>query len=250
MNTECCADPGEKDMDHNQAVKLMAVEQYLLDEMTSELRDEFEEHMFDCAECTVDLRAGSAFIREAKLQLPEMIAPSPAVRPAASSRPAPASRSKSIDWFAWLRPAFAVPVFAAMLAVIAYQNIDTIPALRASADSPRLAPWVSYHTGTRGAARLDVPADRKQGAVVVIELSQENPYANYVFDLYDLQGKRTWTETVSAPSQAANGNGMFSLMIPGAGLEQGNYTLVISGVTAQGARTEIDRRIFDIRFDD
>jgi anti-sigma factor RsiW len=254
MNTFFCADPGEKDMDHDDAVKLMAVERYLLDEMTSELRDEFEEHMFDCAECTVDLRAGSAFIREAKLQLPELTASSPALRPAAPLRPASRTTARSGagfgDWFAWLRPAFAVPVFAAMLAVIAYQNIDTIPSLRASASSPRLVPWVSYHTGTRGAARLDVPADRKQGAVVVIELSQEIPYANYVFDLYDLQGKRFWTETVSASNQADNGNGTFSLMIPGAGLEQGNYTLVISGVNAQGARTEIDRHIFDIHFED
>lgn len=250
MNTVFCADPGEKDMDHDQAVKLMAVEQYLLDEMTSELRDEFEEHLFDCAECTVDLRAGSAFIREAKLQLPEMVAPSPALRPAAPVRPSPAPRPKSVDWFAWLRPAFAVPVFAAMLGVIAYQNIDTIPSLRASSSSPRLVPWVSYHTGTRGAARLDVPADRRQGAVVVIELSQEIPYANYVFDLYDLQGKRSWTETVSSSSQAGSGTGMFSLMIPGARLEQGNYTLVISGVTAQGMRTEIDRHIFDVHFED
>lgn len=250
MNIVCCADPGEKDMDHDQAVQLMAVERYLLDEMASELRDEFEEHLFDCAECTVDLRAGSAFIREAKLQLPEMVASSPALRPAPPVRPSPAPHSKSVDWFAWLRPAFAVPVFAAMLAVIAYQNIDTIPSLRASSSSPRLVPWVSYHTGTRGAARLDVPADRRQGAVVVIELSQEIPYANYVFDLYDLQGKRTWTETVSGSGQAGNGTGMFSLMIPGAKLEQGNYTLVISGVTAQGARTEIDRHIFDIHFED
>jgi len=249
MNTVCCADPGEKDMDHNQAVQLMAVERYLLDEMTSELRDEFEEHLFDCAECTVDLRAGSAFIREAKLQLPEMAASSPALRPAAPVRPSPAPRPK-VDWFAWLRPAFAVPVFAAMLAVIAYQNIDTIPSLRASSSSPRLVPWVSYHAGTRGAARLDVPADRKQGAVVVIELSQEIPYANYVFDLYDLQGKRSWTETVSAPTQTGDGTGMFSLMLPGAGLEQGDYTLVISGVSAQGARTEIERRILNVHFED
>ena len=45
-------------MDHEAAVQQMVVEQYLLDELAPELRDEFEEHLFDCAECSLDLRAG------------------------------------------------------------------------------------------------------------------------------------------------------------------------------------------------
>ena len=50
-------------MDHNEAIEQMAAERYLLDELTPELRDAFEEHAFDCPECTLDLRAGAAFIR-------------------------------------------------------------------------------------------------------------------------------------------------------------------------------------------
>jgi Putative zinc-finger len=37
-------------MDHHQATQLTAVEKYLLDELPPELRDEFEEHYFDCQE--------------------------------------------------------------------------------------------------------------------------------------------------------------------------------------------------------
>jgi hypothetical protein len=33
------------------------------------------------------------------------------------------------------------------------------------------------------------------------------------------------------------------------GLQQGSYTLTISGITAQGSRTQLDRRILDVRFD-
>ncbi len=248
MSTLCCAEPGEDNMNHNEAVQLMAVERYLLDELTSELRDEFEEHMFDCAECALDLRAGATFVQEVKLQLPQLaVSPDPAA-PGIEPRSGQRSARGFFDWFSWLRPAFAVPAFAALLAVIAYQNFETIPALRASAGSPRLAPWVSFHTGTRGAARLEVPADRKQGAAVVIELSQDIPYASYVFELYDQHGNRFWTQTVSASGQA--GNGAFTLLIPGPGLEEESYTLVITGATPQGARTEIDRRILDVHFDD
>jgi len=245
MSTICCAGPGDEIMNHNEAVQQMAVEQYLLDELTSELRDEFEEHLFDCAECTMDLRAGSAFIREAKLQLPELAAAAPAAQPV---RVRPDTRR--VDWFAWLRPAFAVPTFAALLAFMGYQNLSTLPHLRTAASSPRLVPWSSFRTGTRGSARTDVVADRRQGAVVVIELSQEIPYANYVFDLYDLQGKRFWTETVSGSAQAGSGNGTFSLMLPGTGLKQGDYTLVISGISEQGARAEVERRTLNVHFED
>ena len=53
-------------MDHHQATQLTAVEKYLLEELAPELRDEFEEHFFDCQECATDLRATAGFIDAAK----------------------------------------------------------------------------------------------------------------------------------------------------------------------------------------
>jgi anti-sigma factor RsiW len=228
-------------MEHQEALQQMAVERYLLDELAPELREEFEEHLFDCAECSLDLRAGSAFVEEAKLQLPNLVSSTPAA--AAKSAP------KRTDWFAWLRPAFAVPVFAAMLGVIAFQNLSTIPSLRSAARAPRITPWVSFHTGTRGDAHLAVPANPKEGAELLIQVPEESDYASLSFDLYDQHGKRIWTDTAAAPNQAAPGSGAISLAIPGAGLEQTSYTLVVSGITPQGGRTEIDRRILDVHFE-
>jgi hypothetical protein len=46
-------------MTHTDAVRTLAVERYLLDEMPEIERFAFEEHFFDCAECAEDLRAGS-----------------------------------------------------------------------------------------------------------------------------------------------------------------------------------------------
>jgi len=228
-------------MKHEEAVEQMAVERYLLDELTPGLREEFEEHVFDCAECSLDLRAEAAFLEEAKIQIPMLVPPAPAARP----KPAP----RRTEWFAWLRPAFAVPTFAALLAVLGYQNLRTIPSLRTASTEPRLAPWASFHTGTRGDAHLAVPADRKQGTVLLIEIPQENGYTTYRFDLYDQQGKRFWTQTAVPAGQAEMGSGAFSLMIPGAGLQEGSYTLVVSGVTPQGGSTQIDRRILDVHFE-
>jgi anti-sigma factor RsiW len=46
-------------MDHQEAVRQNATEKYLLDELDPELRDQFEEHLFDCQDCALDVRAGA-----------------------------------------------------------------------------------------------------------------------------------------------------------------------------------------------
>jgi hypothetical protein len=233
-------------MDHNQAIKEMAAERYLLNELTPELRDAFEEHAFNCPECALDLHAGSAFINIAKGELPVLPAASPAESEPEPVRPI----KKRIDWQAWLRPAFAIPAFAALLVVVSYQNLATIPSLRRAASEPSVVPSASFHAGTRGNAHTQVEADRRHGAVLSIELPQDSGYVSFAFELYDPQGKQLWTRSITASQARSTGDGTVSLVIPGEGLVQGAYTLAISGTDAKGARSEVDRRALDLHFDE
>lgn len=225
-------------MNHEQAIQEMATERYLLDELTPELREAFEEHMFECPDCALDVRAGNVFLTEAKAQLPEIAAQAP-VRPQPARADA-AARSQKPWWSIFTMPAFAAPVFAALLAVIAFQNLSTIPGLRSAATEPRIIPWSSLHADTRSSEATVVQADRKQGAVVLIDLPQQG-YASYAVDLNDPQGKRLWTRTVTAPPA-----GTLSLFIPGARLKEGSYTLNLAGISPQGERAELGLRALDI----
>lgn len=235
-------------MNHEEAVQEMATERYLLDELAPELREAFEEHMFECQECALDVRAGNVFLTEAKAQLPELRASAaPEVPPREAARPAPA-RIKKSWWSVFAMPAFAAPVFAALLGVIAFQNFSTIPSLRSDLRQPRIIPWSSLHAGTRGTEATAVQADRRQGAVVLIDVPQG--YASYVIDLYDPQGKRFWTQTVAAADQSNPVPGTLSLLIPGAGLQEGSYALNLTGISPQGARTELGRRVLNVHFPD
>jgi hypothetical protein len=235
-------------MDHNEAIKEMATERYLLNELTPELRDAFEEHAFNCPECALDLRAGSTFISIAKGELPGLAAASASPSPSHAEPTRPIK--KTFDWHSWLRPAFAVPAFAALLALVSYQNLSTIPSLRKAGSEPSILPAVAFHAGTRGSAHTPVEADRRHGAVLSIELPQDSGYASYTFELYDPQGKQLWTRSITASQAGSAGDGTVSLVIPGAGLVQGAYRLAISGADAKGTRTEIDQRALDLHFDE
>jgi anti-sigma-K factor RskA len=228
-------------MNHQQAVQDMATERYLLDELSPELREAFEEHMFECPDCAFDVRAGNVFLSEAKVQLPELTARVSAQEPVRESVQAEAARAKKPWWSVFTMPAFAAPAFAALLAVVAFQNFSTIPSLRTETTEPRIIAPSSLHADTRGSEPTMVQADRKQGASVLIDVPQG--YASYAIALYDPQGKLSWTQTVTAPEA-----GTLSLLIPGAGLQEGSYSLNLAGISPQGARTEFGRRVLDVHF--
>jgi Putative zinc-finger len=231
-------------MDHSEAVKQMAAERYLLNELTPEIRDEFEEHAFDCTECALDLRAGAVFVEEAKAQLPELTANPPAPVPSGFPKP----RVKREWWFSWLRPSFAAPAFATLLIILGYQNLVTFPAMRTAASQPRLVPSTALRGATRGGPALTVTADREHGVALPIDLPQQPGianYASYSLDLFDPQGKLAWTGAASAP-----GDQPLSLVIPGAMLRSGAYTVAVSGVGQHGERTAIDKFVFNLRVTD
>src|SRR6185437_14720688 len=87
-------------MNHDEASRTMAAERYLLNELSPEARDQFEEHYFDCAECASDLRAGAILVEQSKV----LLAPQTPV-----AQPLPVPKAEKSGWFAWLRPAVPFP---------------------------------------------------------------------------------------------------------------------------------------------
>lgn len=228
-------------MNHTEAVEQMAAEGYLLDELAPDIREAFEEHLFDCQECVLDLRVGKFFIDDAKAELPN-IPDKPIVG-------AIAPKSKSSSWFFWLRPAFAVPAFAVLLAVVVFQNAVTFPTLREAAIQPRVVALGHLRPATRGASHLTLTVDRAHGALLQADLpaeSSEFAATSYALDLRDGQDKIVWSATMPANSGAADQDQQVSVYLPGATLRNGAYSLRVTGVDAQGRRALVEDYLFDI----
>jgi hypothetical protein len=213
-------------MDHTEAVRQKATEKYLLDELDPEVRDQFEEHMFGCQECALDLRAAAMFVEQSKVALAESPMSSD-VRVPVPARPA--------GWVNWFRPAFTIPVFAMLLCVIGYQDY-----LMRATREPQLPPWASLIVGTRAGGQDVEPimVNTKPGVGFSLLVnassdpngSAETKLSSLTLELYNPAGRLQWSRQMAAPSPDDHP----SIYIPGDGLEQGKYTLAIHKISATG----------------
>ena len=234
---------GMKPMNHSEAVEQMAVERYLLNELSPDAREDFEDHMFSCQECALDARVATMFIEEAKVQLGNF-APS-----RVEAKNAGNTARGRVHRFLWWRPAFAVPAFAALLVVIGYQNLVTFPALRTSASQPSVVPIAAVPAATRGGARTTIIADRANGIALPVDLPLDpgiGSFVSYSFELKDPTGKLAWSGSIQAPPPDPSGDLQFSVVIPGRTLVNGTYSLSISGARFDGKLTPVERYAFDI----
>jgi hypothetical protein len=222
-------------MDHTESIRLMAAEEYLLGELTPESREQFEEHFFDCQECALDVRAGAALVEHSKVVLSEPVAVSP-VR-------APAAVPASPGWFAWLRPAVVVPVLAALLVVVGYQNLVTYPQLKQMASSPQILPWASINVSTRGTSTTQISPRAGEGFHLLVNIPPDGHYSSYTFDLSSPSGRLEWSRTIPA----ASSDEARSIYVPGANQEQGLYTLAVRGGTAAGESSDLGRYSIEVQ---
>jgi hypothetical protein len=220
-------------MDHDEAVRLKITERYLLDELDSEQREQFEEHFFDCQECALDVRAGAMFVEQAKAALAE--------KPVTAPKPE-AGKSRA-GWLTWLRPAFAVPVMAVLLAVIAYQNLVQIPNQQQAANQMQALPHASINISTRGGSAQHVTTKPGQGFLLQLSIPPDPSYTSYILELYNPAGRLQWSLTIPASPS----DDFYPITIPGAGLQQGTYKLAVSGITATGQSTKLDSSTLELQ---
>ncbi len=224
-------------MDHPEAIRLMAVEKYLLNELSPELRKSFEEHFFECQECEFDVQAGYALIDGAK-----DVFSSSSVEVEKARVP-----GKPNQWLSWFRPAIAVPVLAVLLAVVSYQNFVTVPRLKvamAAAQSPQILNPVYLTAGASRGPAVQITVKRDNPVSFTVDIPTESRFASYVCELQSSTGELEGSLPVSAEA-AKNSVSMSFYLKHG---DSGTYQLVVFGVSQDGAqKAEIERQSLELQ---
>jgi hypothetical protein len=231
-------------MDHDVVVRQKMTERYLLNELDPGARDEFEEHFFDCPDCALDVRAGALFVEQSKVALAEKLAYTPELISAnlPVTPPAPVKPGWLAGLGRMLRPAFAVPVLALLLAVIGYQNLVTYPHLQQALNSPQVLPWTPVNVGTYGSEESVVKSLPGKGFLLFMRIPPEGGYSQYTAELYNAAAKAEWSLTVPATP----GQDQWAIRIPG-NQEIGSYILKVRGVTPTGESKEVGQASFELQ---
>ncbi len=226
-------------MDHNEALQLQAAVKYVLGELTQVQREGYEEHYFDCGECTIDLKALATFAdttrevlrQEKEIQLAKDLVPARG------------------GWLRWLQPVTAVPAFAALLLIVAYQNAVTIPQLK-NAPSRAIAEiygqtFLLQPSDTRrgneaavNEAALDVRPN--EGFLLQLDFIPSSTFPSYLCQLQDASGRVLQQFTV--PAERAKQE--LHLPVP-AGLlvRPGRYSLVFLGADPVSGKAVNDSKL-------
>lgn len=205
-------------MDHAEAIRVNATEQYLLGELQGEVLEEFEEHYFGCTICAQDVKAGVAMMASGK----EVVRTD---RLMAKERP---EKAASTGWFAWLKPAFAVPVMATLLLIVGYQNIVSVPKLEqrvTQAGQPKVVrsfPLAALRA--RGGEEKTLSVAPGRGIDLVMDVPVNN-YGSYTCKILSQPGATLYT----IPSCSEYDRNTIEISVPAGALAPGHYALVVLG---------------------
>jgi len=248
-------------MDHDVVVREKMTEKYLLAELDPALRDQFEEHFFECLDCARDVRAGSDFVAHSKniLAAGSEDAAEAARGRANNAADRAAHRAKdwvkdrardagsgaAWHWLAWLRPALAVPALAVLLAVIGYQNFVQLPRIEHSTNQPHVLPAATVNLLTYGANASPLAVHEGEGFLLNVIVPPGHRYSAYRVDLYGPAGKLE----ASLPIAGSAADETWPIQFPPASRQSGAYKLAVLGVSAEGQETEVGTSSFEVRIE-
>jgi hypothetical protein len=208
-------------MNHQEALQEMAVERYLLRELSGASLDSFEEHLFECPECTADVKAGAIFIDAART---ELSAPRRIIAPIPKRAPA---------WISWFTSPWTLgPAFAACLLVLCFQTFVQQPRMRqeiAQMQAPSvLKPLVLANAGARGDSIPEIVAPEHGSFVISLDVPATDGFSSYLCSLYAPDGSLLW-QTNASIEQAHDA---LLINMPTSKTKEGLNTFLIQGLPA------------------
>src|SRR5271156_6285423 len=227
-------------MNHQDALQEMAVERYLLGELSGASLDSFEEHLFECSECAMDVKAGATFIDAARTEL------------GTQRRPAATEVKHAPRWTSWFTSPWALgPALAACLLVLSFQTFVLQPRLKLEATRAQapavLNPLVLANAGARGDSIPEIVAPERGSFVISLDIPAAGGFSSYLCSLSAADGSLLW-QTMISPEQARDA---LLINMPTDKVREGLNLLLIQGLPVRdgssGTLEDLARYRFRVR---
>ena len=193
-------------LSHKEAVSLKAVERYVVKELTPEQEIRFEAHYFECPEC-----AHAVTLEQSRRYLP--------------GEADVAARRLQPWWHRFGLPTILIPATAALLGIVAFQNVFTIPTLKtqlAELSAPQPNTEITAHEVQMGAENGDLVAT--PSFTVDIPLHSEVTYDHYLVTLSP-PGRPPFVQIFPKPL-----NDRLSLHLTRQAFLPGSYDVLVCGL--------------------
>jgi len=217
-------------INHDDAIKNLMAERYLLGELNTDERDAYEEHLFSCDACFEQVKAGTEFVSHLRnIDAPHPQAP---LAPGFMSRVMAATRQPltlTMFTFLVLMGGFAV-----------HQNSE-ISYLKEPRPEIR-----SVLTGiAHGSSEIHlIRVSRNSALSLNVEYAPKGEFISYQAQILSSSGKAL--HTVALPETQVGTTATVAL--PADALKPAQYSMVVFGRRSDGTQEEVGRGAFELQF--
>ncbi len=205
-------------MEHENVMAERVAEKYVLDELSFDEREEFEEHFFVCTRCADSVREITAFVDSATAAVRRDS------REASSEKVG--ERTSDVTWFRKLVDAFRRPLVIGLVSCIAAVIILLIDVIQlrkqiVGISAPQVLASVTLVAGTRGSGPAILTIRSRDSFFELVLDVPEERAGSYTFQVFAPD-----QEVVSSGSIAAlGGEEPLHLLLPSKRFASGVYTI-------------------------
>lgn len=219
-------------INHDEAVKDLMAERYLLGELNTADREAYEQHFFSCDACFEQVKVGTEFVthlRHIGTEDPQ----APVVPGFMSRLMANARQPLTITMFGFL-------VFASGLAIRQSSEISHLKEPRAEIRS--VLTGIAH--GSSDANLIKV--SRNSALSLNVEYMPKGEFISYRAQILSSSGKAL--HAVALPETQVGTTA--SIALPADALRPGQYSIVVFGRRSDGTQEEVGRGVFELQFTD
>lgn len=222
----------EQMMNHDEAVKNLMAERYLLGELNTAERDAYEEHLFSCNICFEQVKAGTEFVNH--LRRIDTEAPQPPILPGFMSR---------------LMTNVRQPLTITVLGFLVFTSGVAIHQGSVIAHLKEPRPETRYVlTGVAhgyGETHL-IQSPRNSALSLNVEYARRGEFISYRAQILSSSGKTL--HSIAFPETQVGTTA--SIVLPADALKPGQYSIVVFGRRSDGTQEEVGRGAFELQFSD